>query len=200
MGKTGDYSEVELLSALQQGKPPDAAIRQLYRSYFEMASGFVRQNNGSQQDAEDIFQEVVINFIELVQRQRFRGETSINNFLYSITRHIWLNELKRKGRATRREEKYEREKDHTEHDLSAWLGDQEIKAQLMQLIESLGETCKKVLVAFYYEGLSMREILGRLDYQNEQVLRNKKYKCMLQLEQLLTGNTKMKEYFKSASL
>jgi RNA polymerase sigma factor (sigma-70 family) len=200
MGKTGDYSEAELLSALQQGKPPDAAIRQLYLSYFETASGFVRQNNGSRQDAEDIFQEVVINFIELVQRQRFRGETSINNFLYSITRHIWLNELKRKGRARRREEKYEREKDHTEHELSVWLGDQEVKAQLMQIIESLGETCKKVLVSFYYEGLSMREILGKLNYQNEQVLRNKKYKCMLQLEQLLTGNSKMIEYFKSALL
>jgi RNA polymerase sigma factor (sigma-70 family) len=200
MRKTGDYSEVELLNALQQGRPPDDAIRQLYRSYFDMAWGFVRQNSGNQQDAEDIFQEVVIRFIELVQKQKFRGETSVNNFLYSITRHIWLNELKRRGRAQRRELKYDREADKGEEGQDNWLAEQEIRTQLMRLIEELGEACKKILVAFYYEGRPMREILGMMDYQNEQVLRNKKYKCMVQLEERLTGDARLTEYFKSALL
>jgi RNA polymerase sigma factor (sigma-70 family) len=200
MGKTGDYSDAELVHALQQSKPPDSAIRHLYQAYFESSAGYVKQNSGSDQDAEDIFQEVVINFIELVQQQRFRGETSINNFLYSITRHIWLNELKRRKRAKNREEKYEREQDTTGPEMAGLLADQEVKAQLMAIIEGLGEACRKILVAFYYEGLSMREILGMMDYQNEQVLRNKKYKCMIQLEQTLSGNARLIEYLKSAIL
>jgi RNA polymerase sigma factor (sigma-70 family) len=197
MGKTGDYSDAELVHALQQPKPPDSAIRHLYNAYFETSGGYVKQNSGSQQDAEDTFQEVVINFIELVQQQRFRGETSINNFLYSITRHIWLNELKRRRRAKNREEKYDREQDKTDPEMAAMIADQELREQLMGIIGGLGEACRKILVAFYYEGLSMREILGRMDYQNEQVLRNKKYKCMIQLEQTLAGNARLVEYLKS---
>jgi RNA polymerase sigma factor (sigma-70 family) len=200
MGKTGYYSDTELLRALQQQKPPDSAIRHLYVSYFEMAAAYIRQNSGNQQDAEDIFQEVVINFIELVQKQRFRGDTSINNFLYSITRHIWLNELKRRGRSIRREEKYEREKVRTEAEPGGSPADPEAKAQLMKVIESLGDACKKILLAFYFEGLPMREILGQMDYQNEQVLRNKKYKCMKQLEEMLTANSKLAQLFKSSLL
>ena len=33
----------------------------------------------------------------------------------------------------------------------------------------------------------MKEILQNLDYENEQVVRNKKYKCLKQLEQMMSG-------------
>jgi hypothetical protein len=38
---------------------------------------------------------------------------------------------------------------------------------------------------FYYENLSMKEILEHQPYDNEQVVRNKKYKCLLQLTELI---------------
>jgi RNA polymerase sigma factor (sigma-70 family) len=200
MGTTGHYSDTDLLFALRQGKPPDSAIRHLYFAFFDTASVYIRQNNGSQQDAEDTFQEVVLIFLDLVQKDRFRGETSINNFLYSIVRHLWLNELKRKGRAQKREQKYERENTETDDPIIGYLAGQEARSQLMQIIENLGETCKKILLAFYYEGLPMREILAQLNYQNEQVLRNKKYKCMKQLEETLSGQKQLIQLFKSAFL
>jgi len=197
MGKPGDYSDTDLLRALQTESVPDSAIRQLYLDCFEMASVYIRQNSGNQQDAEDIFQEVVITFIELVRERKFRAESSIRTFLYSITRHIWLNELKRRGRARGREEKFEKFRDPSEPDIIEYLADRAIRARLMQLIEELGEACKNILVAFYYDDLSMREIFAQTDYSSEQVLRNKKYKCMKQLEQMLTDEPTLAQYFKS---
>jgi RNA polymerase sigma factor (sigma-70 family) len=200
MANSENHSEEDLLKALRKGKVPDAAIRQLYLSYFGMVSAYIRQNTGNQQDEEDIFQEVIMIFIELVQKQKFREESSIRSILYSITRHVWLNELKRKRRALKREVRFEREKEGSQQEWTAQLADHESKAELMRMIDSLGETCKKVLLSFYYDGLSMREILGNLNYQNEQVLRNKKYKCMKQLEQILAAKPNLIQQFKSTLL
>ncbi len=73
-------------------------------------------------------------------------------------------------------------------DVSHLIVNREMKSQLMQLVDTLGETCKKILLAFYFENLAMKEILKTLDYENEQVVRNKKYKCLKQLEQMMTAN------------
>jgi hypothetical protein len=43
----------------------------------------------------------------------------------------------------------------------------------------------------------MKEILEATDYENEQVVRNKKYKCLKQLEQMISGNPTLKQNMKS---
>jgi RNA polymerase sigma factor (sigma-70 family) len=192
-----NLSDAELVSSLRSGKRVDEAIKTVYRDYFESLSWFIMNNSGSRQDAEDIFQEVVINFIELVQKDKFRGESSVNTFLFSMNRHTWLNELKRRGRAELREIKYEDARDKEEADVSNTIADREIKNQLMQLVGQLGETCKKILVMFYYENLSMKETLEGLEYENEQVVRNKKYKCLKQLEQMITKNPALQQTLKN---
>jgi DNA-directed RNA polymerase specialized sigma subunit len=73
----------------------------------------------------------------------------------------------------------------------------EMRHQLMQLVGDLGDTCKKILVAFYYENLSMKEILQQSEYENEQVVRNKKYKCLKQLEQMLVSKPGLANNLKS---
>ena len=85
-------------------------------------------------------------------------------------------------------------------DVSHYIVNRELRAQLMQVVESLGDTCKKILLAFYYENLAIKDILQTLDYENEQVVRNKKYKCLKQLEQLLAGQTQLSANLKSILL
>jgi len=67
----------------------------------------------------------------------------------------------------------------------------------VDLVGQLGDTCKKILLAFYYENLSMREILDLLDYENEQVVRNKKYKCLKQLEKMILEKPILKQTLKN---
>jgi RNA polymerase sigma factor (sigma-70 family) len=190
-------SDSELLGAIKQANGLDAAIRSVYRDHFENMARIVKNNSGNQQDAEDIFQEVVVSFIELVQNNKFRGESSVKTFLFSMTRHTWLNELKKRGRSEVRELKYEKAKDHLETDVNYVLAEREAKKQVMQAVEQLGDTCKKILVMFYYENLSMKEILANLEYENEQVVRNKKYKCLKQLEQMITSNPSLAQTLKN---
>lgn len=194
------YSDSELLMALQSRDNEEEAIKYLYRSSFNMVSLYVKNNKGSNEDAEDIFQNVIITFIQIVKEKKFRGESSINTFIGSLARHAWLNELKRRGRAQLREEKFENETERIEPDISQYLITNEIKDRVQQLLDNIGETCKKILLAFYFDGLSMKEILQLLDYENEQVVRNKKYKCLKQLEQILFSLPETANTLKSAIL
>ena len=187
----------ELINMLKSGQNPDSAVKALYRNYYESLSWYVMNNSGSRQDAEDVFQETVISFIDLVGKNKFRGESSIKTFLFSLNRHIWLNELKRRGRALIREEKFGKGQEVVEIDAGSVLIERESKAVINELLERLGETCKKILLLFYYENASIKEILDKLHYENEQVVRNKKYKCLKQLEQIISGNPNLKEKLKN---
>jgi len=192
-----NFPDSELVDNLRTGQQMDDTIRALYRGHFDSLSWYVMNNSGSRQDAEDIFQEVIVSFIDLVKKDKFRGESTVKTFLYSLNRHTWLNELKRRGRAALREEKFEKAQDRVETDTSHHIADREGKAEVMRLVGELGDTCRKILVLFYYENMSMKEILDATDYENEQVVRNKKYKCLKQLEQLIMEKPFLKETLKT---
>ena len=71
------------------------------------------------------------------------------------------------------------------------LEQQEHNMELMRSIQNLGDSCKKILLLFYYEQRPIREILSVVSYQNEQVVRNKKMKCLKKLEEMVRANGHM---------
>lgn len=178
-------SDKEVIDLLLHHNTQQKGIMFLYNTYFEQLSRFVIQNNGNEADAQDVFQEVVVSFIYLIRQNKFRGESSIRTFLFSLNRNIWFNEVKRRGRAMKREAKFEQVKDQKEESVEGAIDRREAGQQLLQIMDLLGETCKQILLLFYYENYSMKDILQQLNYENEQVVRNKKYKCLKKLEELI---------------
>ena len=193
-----EYSDDELIRVITSEKAIDNAVKFLYEKYFYVLSSYIEQNHGTREDAEDIFQETVLTFIELVRKNKFRGESSVKTFMYSINRNVWLNELKKRGRQLKRDERFGKEQEVEDAGVDRYISNRESRAQVFSIIESLGEVCKKILLAFYYENLPINEILRRLDYQNEQVVRNKKAKCMKSLEQKFNADPALAQKFKSA--
>ncbi|PWT71662.1 MAG: sigma-70 family RNA polymerase sigma factor [Bacteroidetes bacterium] len=185
MKAVGKYDDAQLIAAINDEKELDKAIMFIYRHYSETVSSFIIHNSGNEQDADDIFQETVVSFIDVVKKGKFRMEASVKTFLVSIARNLWLNELKKRERAGVREKSYETAKEVNEMDVSHYIGDREIKQELRELLNQLGESCRKILILFYYENLSMKEMVSHLHYENEQVVRNKKYKCLQQLTGIL---------------
>ncbi len=192
------YTDAELLEALKAPAGIDGAIKFMYKEYYGLLQNYTCNNSGSDEDAQDIFQEVLIAFINIVQKDKFKGESSIKTFLFALNRNIWLNELKKRGRAERRDIIFENQKDTIETDVSHFIAQAEVQKKIRNVVEQLGETCKKILLSFYYENLSMKEILATLDYETEQAVRNKKCKCLKQLEQLLMNNPNLTEALKTS--
>jgi len=190
-------SDAEVLQLLRSQRTTSDGIRYLYQQHFEGLSSFIIHNNGNTEDAQDVFQEVIVAFIQLVKQEKFRGESSIKTFLFSMNRNIWFNELKRRKRAIEREKKYDKMQPAEEEQVNRVIENREANGKLIQVLENLGESCKQILLLYYYENLSMTEILARMDYENEQVVRNKKYKCMKKLEEMVSSDKNLYQQLKN---
>ena len=188
MNKKSRFSDSELVEAIREKEMLEPAILQLYQEHAEITRSFIMGKGGTGQDADDIFQETVVSFIDTVQKDKYRQESGIRTFLISISKNLWYNEIRRRQRAGNREKLYETDREQEESGISEQIQDRELKIQLNQLLRDLGESCRKILELFYYENLSMKEIVSHLHYENEQVVRNKKYKCLQQLTDKMKQN------------
>jgi len=193
-----DYSDEALLREIRTGTQLDRPLNFMYSRFFRPLAQHIEQNNGNSQDAEDIFQETILTFIELVKQDKFRGESSVKTFLFSVNRNIWMNELKKRGRLSRHYANFAIGQDNSDPTVEKFISKREARRQVMEFIQQLGPTCEEILLSFYYEKLSMAEILSRLKYQNEQVVRNRKAKCMKTLEQKLAADPQTARTFKEA--
>lgn len=182
------YTDAELIEAISDGTDLNRAIQFIYRQHAEATSSFIRHYGGSEQDADDIFQDAVVAFIDVVRKGKFRMESNVRTFLSSIAKNCWFNELKKRERAEHRNKQFEMSRPQDEPDVAEHINELERKKQLRDLVEGLGESCRKILLLFYYENMTMRDILYHLPYENEQVVRNKKYKCLQQLTGLIKDN------------
>jgi DNA-directed RNA polymerase specialized sigma24 family protein len=93
MIKGSTYSDAELLAAIRRGDQLNNAIYFIYQQYSQTIQSFILANSGMPADAEDIFQETVVIFIDLVKKEKFRGEARVKTFLTAIARNLWVNEV-----------------------------------------------------------------------------------------------------------
>jgi hypothetical protein len=67
---------------------------------------------------------------------------------------------------------------------------------VQNVFRRLGDHCQRLLTYISYDELSMREVCEQMHYQNEQVVRNKKYKCMQELKSLLRAQPALVQLLK----
>lgn len=165
----------------------NTALEVIYRQNRANVFSYVRSNSGTDAEAGDVFQECIIAFYENVKKGVFKGESKISTYVYAIARFKWLNQIKKdKVRTLHQEESAE--KDEIEMGPLFTMIDKEQRTAVHRLLSELGETCRQVLVESIYHGASMKEIADLGNFSSEQVVRNKKYKCLQQLKKLLKDN------------
>jgi RNA polymerase sigma factor (sigma-70 family) len=176
-----NLTDQEILEKIKSKSDPNQAISQLYSQHYGMLEHYIIQNSGSADDAADLIQEVMLVFVKLVSEEKYRGEASVKSFLYSICKNLWITELRKRKSTEARHDRYEGEKDQLESDISTQISKNENLKFVMDLFNKLGEKCKQLLTLFYFEELPIKEITEKLEFSSEQVLRNKKYKCLQNL-------------------
>jgi RNA polymerase sigma factor (sigma-70 family) len=187
----------EIITAIRSSNL-NPIIHLIYREFADSVIAYVVNNGGSQQDADDVFQETVVAFIDLVKAGKFRGEARIKTFLVSVARNIWLNEIKKKQSQGQRAKVFELGRGENQpEDASSNLYQREIKQQFLALMDRLGASCRRLLTLYYYENQTFKEIMEKMDYENEQVVRNKKYKCMKELTDMIRANPVIQEKIKN---
>ncbi len=147
---------------------------------------FVLRNQGSEDEAKDIFQEAIISFYENVRDGKFKGESAIGTYLYSIAKFKWLNQIKKDTIRVGHQQKAVAEK--FEKSPLTTLIEGETKQGVLRILDELGTMCKQVLIENLYHNASMKEIAASGNFSSEQVVRNKKYKCLQRLKELIRMN------------
>lgn len=192
------WNDIQILEALRDVRRINKAIDRLYDIHYGMLEYFILQNSGDETDAQDTIQETMLVFVNLVHEQKYRGEASIKSILYSINKNIWLGELRKRKNRQVRDMAFESDKEIEVEDYSAELIKMEGYKMIMELFDKLGKGCKSILTLFYFENLSMEEIVKKEKYSSEQVLRNKKYKCMKELSTKVESDKELFEKVKTA--
>ena len=68
----------------------------VYREYFDPVYRYALSLSGDAHAAEEITQETFFKAMRALDR--FRGESSLKSWLFSIARNAWISELRRKRR------------------------------------------------------------------------------------------------------
>ena len=191
-------NDLMVIEAMKTGDRLNEAVSHLYRVHYNMLENIIKLNSGNEMDAQDVIQDSMITFIEMIRENKFRGESSIKSILYTITKNLWISKIRKTKKENLRIDKYGEEKNAFEEDVSIQIQKREAKMLIEGVFEQIGESCKKILTMFYYEELSFKDILEKTGYENEQVLRNKKYKCMKSLTDLIENSPNTSKLFKNS--
>ena len=198
MQPTPKYEEAELVEAIRSGNGIDGALEFIYENYYGLLEHQVMSNSGTADDAADVIQDALVGLIDMIQKDKYRGDASVKSMLFTLTRNLWISELRKRGSSSKRLAWFENERETSERDVSDYLAYQEGRQLIVELLDRLGETCQRILTLFYYENLSMREIMPQLKFSSEQVLRNKKYKCLKELIAMVQRSPTLRENVKNA--
>ena len=157
-------------------KGDEKTLEYLYKKYYRMMTKMVISNSGTEQEAKDIYQDALVVFWQKAVSGKLVLTSKISTYIYSICQNLWRKELDRKRRLSH-EEKDSIE--YTEHDK------QERAKIINQCINHLGETCRRILMYYYFDGLSMQDIADQLGFANTNTAKTKKYKCKKKLDELV---------------
>jgi RNA polymerase sigma factor (sigma-70 family) len=161
-------------------------IRQIYEQFAGKIRAYITNNNGSSQDAADIFQEALTAIYQQARLKQLRLTCPFEPFLLLVCKRKWLNELKKRASDP-----------VTNHSADVYenIGE-DVFAMAEQITHQEGQT-KLFVHAFRQLGEKCREIIQRSlrDEHQEKIaaslgvtygyLRKKKSECMASLIKLI---------------
>ena len=189
MNKQKIDQQVFLLE-LKQGN--NHAIRRVYEEAFPACSTLILQNSGSIEDAKDLFQEALIICIQKLKKPDFKLTATIKTFLFAIVRNLWLKQLRNKGKKglvlviDQPDTSFQLSEEDTLEDKV------ELETKYIEVekaMKTLSKECKKIILAYYFHKIALKDIAKQLDY-TANFIKVKKKRCMDVLKKRTMENYK----------
>ncbi|MCC6721644.1 MAG: sigma-70 family RNA polymerase sigma factor [Bacteroidia bacterium] len=170
----GFYSDSDLVKEIKQGN--EKALLILYKQNINSIKKFVLNNNGSIEEAQDVLQDTLIAVWQNVAKPDFLLNAKLSTYIFSIAKNQWYKQLKRKTRFKvvdeSASENFRAEETPLKYDTKI----------VCDYVNKLDETCRKLLMYFYFDGLDMNTIAEQMGFANSDTVKSKKYQCFKKLE------------------
>ncbi|WP_405607688.1 RNA polymerase sigma factor [Polaribacter sp. Asnod1-A03] len=181
--------EQQLLLLLKQADK--SALKMVYTDNRIPFINFARTFHLSEDDILDVYQDAII----VLQEKAVKGEIhhlkcTIKTYLFGIGKYM-LYEKARKNNKKIKEFPLEKEDYNYKEISSDFLNDtpNEHQDSLRKAFATLGKKCKEVLTLFYYRGFTIDEICETLNYDNKNVVKSQKSRCIKQLKEKIKTET-----------
>ncbi|NJN78626.1 MAG: sigma-70 family RNA polymerase sigma factor [Saprospiraceae bacterium] len=158
-------------------------INEIYEKYSKAITHYVTTNNGTSEDARDVFQEGMIVLFKKIHTPDFELTSSLLTYFYSLCKFIWSNKLRKKQLNIVEIEDTPELMDS--HSIQEDLEHKERSDFYIQKFKQLGDGCQKVLTLFY-EGTKMKQIAEIMGFASSNYATKRKHKCKEQLMKLVT--------------
>lgn len=176
-------SEQQLIQLLKEADKD--VLRRLYLEYRSAFISFAQKFCSSSNDILDAYQDAII----ALQEKALKGDLdelrcTLKTYLFGIGKYILYDKM-RKQKKMVSPIKLEKE-DYDYHGIALdFLEDQpnQMQQKLQRAFTTLGKKCKEVLSLFYYRGYTIEEICDHLHYENKNVVKSQKSRCLKQLKE-----------------
>lgn len=147
-------------------------LNEIYSKFYPILKNYILKNGGSEDDAQDCFQEALISTYKRLQRKEFEITTTFSTYIFNVGKFIWFKKAKKEESTIPIEDFRHGELEIIEETLK-----EESKFSLFQKgLKSLSQDCQKVL-SYYFEGKNFNDIASLMNYTGSEYARRKKYLC-----------------------
>lgn len=185
------YNDEEIIEGLRQGS--DNVLNFLYKNYYGSVRSLVLNSYGSEEQARDIFQEVIIVIYNKLQDSNFKITSSFFTFFYAVVKNTWLDFRKMKktnplGNALDYNEGIGIDVEEVE-----LLATRALRSNLFyRYLKQLKESCQKILELSMAD-YSAEEIAAKMDLKSGAYVRKRKSECLKILIEKIRKDTVFKE-------
>jgi len=165
----------------------------VYQKYFPIVLSWIRQNNGTKDDAYDVFQECLETLIMKVRNL----DSNLGGLILQISKRKWLDQLRKKTTKTRVINSIGER--HIEEGIEETYITKEKEYLKSKLLESafvqLSTLCQELLT-LYKKGKSVEFIQSNLNLASNNTVYRRKSACIERWSQLIKEDKLYKNYFR----
>jgi RNA polymerase sigma factor (sigma-70 family) len=170
----------------------------IYKVYYPKINKYIKKNNGSEQDAKDVFQEGVLAVIRNVEDDKVNEKTPFDVYLYSVCRFIWLNHL-RAPKFDTLNEKDGGEDYGLEEETISGIEDSVEKSIFQRNFKLLEDPCHTLLKLFF-EKVPLKEIAKILGFRDEGYAKKRKHICKEKLVKMIKEDPEYKIFMRDKNV
>lgn len=188
------YSDEDIIKEIKRGNSEDVLLY-LYKTTQHKLSNWIKKNNGSDTEAQDVFQDAVLSFYEYVLQDKFEIGQSVDGFIFTVGRNSWINRSKQKRRIDLDSNNLENHSsDFTNNEFNFDLDDKQRSKEMNAILERVGERCKELLTYSIFFNMTMTDIAEKMGFGNADTVKTKNYKCKKRLMKIINEDNGIKSY------
>ncbi len=192
MKKNKDNEILELISIGEQNR----ALKLVFRNYFPTVSRLLKKRGGKAEDIEDMFQDAVFIFYKKALKGDLDNNSDVGSYLYTVTKNLWVNKMQRDNKSISYDNLVTEET--VEETPYSQLISEEKEKNIRAVFAQLGARCEELLIARFYHGMKMKDIVENLGFKNEDSVKTQQYKCKQKLLELAKRHPWFIKVLKSA--